>query len=72
MSPAAHDSRRIKQGRAPISSKAFVDSTAFHAHAVDHRWFFQQLMISVDYLHRRMEIAHRYAGGGKDSVLDYP
>lgn len=26
-----------------------------------HRWFFQQLMVSVDYLHRKMEIAHRYA-----------
>lgn len=24
------------------------------------RWFFQQLMVSVDYLHRRMEIAHRH------------
>lgn len=28
------------------------------AHA-DGRWFFQQLMVSVDYLHRKMEIAHR-------------
>ncbi len=60
------DQARCVLPRVSTAHRAAVSRATYNP----SRWFFQQLMISVDYLHRRMEIAHRCVDHGGWATLE--